>query len=270
MLECEGAVYAVRLLEGTSFNGANLTNANFSEALLEQCDLRSANLTNTNWHRAEALETALVGKTHLSHPAIQQLVVTKQGQHKVYDQLEMVGLNLEGADLTDASFVAANCSETNFKQAGMKGTQLVRTNLDRATLTEATLTGACINNWTITPSTRLEGAVCDFVYTEAGDGAKASRLPAERKFRPSEFGEYFSDFAKALRVSHDLEMQSEAVVASLRSLADESAQGWASGHLEILAVEVVEEQILLSIKFSDAILRANIIKMSITSFTRIG
>ena len=240
---------------GTSFRGAILTGADFSGALLEQCDFRGADLTNVNWHQARALETARLGETYLSHSAIQQLAVTKQGQHKVYDQLEMVGLNLQNADLTDASFVATNCGQTNFRGAVMKGAQLVRTNLDRATLTNATLTGACINNWTIAPSTQLGSIICDFVYieTERFPNNKAIRIPSEGAFKRGEFSRYFSALAKSLQVSHSLKMQPEAVVASLRSLADESMRSRGSTHFEILAIEVAESQILLNIKFSDVI-----------------
>lgn len=244
-------------LGGTSFRNATLTNADFSAAALFQCDFRGATLTNVRWRHAEALETARLGETYLSTPAIRQLVVSHQGRGQVFDQMFLEGLNLAEADLADASFVAANCRRTNFEKANMKGAQLVRTQLDEASLNQSMLTGACINNWTVTSSTQLEDIDCRYVFIEmleTQEGTSAERLPKEGAFKPGEFSDYFGAISKSLKITHRLDVKPSAVIASLRRLAVESlSKEGKISQFKILAIEIVEQQLLLTVNFSQNI-----------------
>jgi hypothetical protein len=76
---------------GTSFRGANLTDANFTQATLKSTDFRGAIVTRTCWFQATKLPFARVGETYLENPQVRQLVITGQGQDKNFD-----GLNLRG------------------------------------------------------------------------------------------------------------------------------------------------------------------------------
>ena len=69
-------------LKGTSFRGANLTDANFSAALLKHTDLREINLTRTFWLHAKKLNQALAQGTYLANPKIRDLVVTGSRQRE--------------------------------------------------------------------------------------------------------------------------------------------------------------------------------------------
>ena len=64
-----------RCLGGTDFVGANLTEADFSEAQLAGVNFRGARLKRALWSDAKGLEGAAVGNTYLQYPKIRNWVV---------------------------------------------------------------------------------------------------------------------------------------------------------------------------------------------------
>ena len=244
---------------GTSFKGADLTNADFSQTELTRCDFRDATLTNTNWLGANDLETSRLGKTYLGVHTIQELVVTKDGRSKKFNQLSMVGLNLQNANLEGASFAGTDCSQTNFEGANLTDARLIRTKLERAILKKSKLTGACIENWAITQSTRLDDIDCDYVFTRSdtqGNPTDESRLPSQDTFEIGEFSDYFSQLSLSFKAGYSFNSQAKdcikpfAVVGSLRKLVNDSAIKGIPLSVKVLAVEVIEQRILLRISSS--------------------
>jgi uncharacterized protein YjbI with pentapeptide repeats len=134
-------------LGSTSFRKANLQNATFEGAYLSNVDFRQADLTNTFWYMAEKLNTCRLERTLLENDLVVDLVVTLNGRNKVYDNISMIGINLEGVKLNSASLV-----NTDFSDANLKG---------------ATLTGACIKDWNINPGTRFDNIICEYIYRGA-------------------------------------------------------------------------------------------------------
>lgn len=65
--------------EGTSFRGADLTNANFTQAILKSSDFRNAVLTHTCWYQAKKLDCIRSGTTYLRNAQLQQWLIHKQG-----------------------------------------------------------------------------------------------------------------------------------------------------------------------------------------------
>ncbi|MDF5732692.1 MAG: pentapeptide repeat-containing protein [Rhizonema sp. PD38] len=73
--------------KGTSFRGANLTDADFTQATLKSVDFRKAILTRTCWFQTKKLEQTRLEGTYLENPKVRQLVVTKDGVEKNFDHL---------------------------------------------------------------------------------------------------------------------------------------------------------------------------------------
>lgn len=121
---------------GTSFRGADLTAADFTDAVLKSTDLRGANLTRTCWRDAMKLNCVRPGDSYLGNFQIRKLVKTGEGQGLNCDRLNLQGIKLQGVNLQDASFIQAN-----LKNADLNGA-----NLSRASLDETNLNGANVTN----------------------------------------------------------------------------------------------------------------------------
>ena len=189
-------------MRGTSFRGANLTDADFSNAKLKSVDFSDANLTRTSWFNARELNLACVGESYLKSPQIKELVTTEMGQGKNFDYLSLRGLNLSGANLEDASFIGSDLSQANLQDANLSGAKLVKTQLEQADFSGACLTGACIEGWKITHSTKLDGVECDYIYTRltTADNPNPCRQPEDYQkiFEPGDFAD-FVQYIESLR-----------------------------------------------------------------------
>ena len=208
---------AFAAIGGTSFRGADLTDADFTKATLKSTDLRKANLTRTCWKQTEKLDRIRPGKTYLHNPEIQQLVKTGQGQDKDFNRLNLQGINLQGANLIGTSFIEGNLNEANLRDANLTDTKLVHAQLDRADLTGATLTGAYLEEWNITSETKLNGIRCDYVFMRLPPDKRPAfmALPPEESCNPNprrkpddwdknfEQGE-FAEFIEPMRLTLDL------------------------------------------------------------------
>ncbi|BAY43397.1 response regulator receiver modulated translation initiation factor IF-2 [Scytonema sp. HK-05] len=189
-------------MKGTSFRGANLTDANFSEAKVKGVDFSDANLTRTSWFHAKELELAHVGESYLKSPQIRQLVIKRLGQGKNFDDLSLRGLNLSEVDLVDASFIGTDLSYTNLQDANLSGAKLIETQLEQTDLTGACLTGAYIQDCNITSSTKLDGVECDYIYIPSvtPDNLNLCRQPEDygEIFEPGEFADFVVQYMESL------------------------------------------------------------------------
>jgi uncharacterized protein YjbI with pentapeptide repeats len=102
----------LKVTEGDTLKGANLSEANLNEA-----NLRGANLSEANLRGANLSEADLIG-ANLSEA------------------------NLSEANLSDADLSIANLNETNLREANLTGA-----NLNEANLTEADLDYSCWPLW---------------------------------------------------------------------------------------------------------------------------
>ncbi|MEM9090459.1 MAG: pentapeptide repeat-containing protein [Cyanobacteria bacterium P01_F01_bin.53] len=200
---------AFAAIGGTSFRGATLTDADFSETRLKGTDFRRAVLLRTRWRDAEKLDRVRPGETYLNNPKICEMLSTGNGQGQSYDHLlNLVGLNLQRVNLTKADltastlktgtlqeatlintyFIGADLNQVNLQGANLSNAQLVQTQLDQADLTGATLTGACIEDWNVNASTRMANVTCDYVYLKSN---QRERRPSQGNFKPGEFAALF-------------------------------------------------------------------------------
>lgn len=193
-------------LGGTSFKGANLTDADFTSASLKHADLRGAILTRTCWFQAKYLAQARTKGTYLENKQIQKLVVTKNGQDQNFNHLDLRGLNLQEANLVDASFIGAKLSESNLREADLSRAKLVQAQFYGADLTAACLTGAIIQDWSISTDTKLEAVKCEYIYMQLPTKTDPDpcRKPDNRNevFQEGDFADFIAPIIKTLDLYH--------------------------------------------------------------------
>ncbi len=179
---------------GTSFRGANLTDANFTEATLKSADFRGANLTRTRWFHTQKLDHSCVENTYLQFPQVRQLVITGMGQDKNFDYLNLQGINLQQVNLADASFIGTNLKDANLSSTNLSRARLINTQLDNANLFATCLTGAYMQNVEITAATQLNGIECQYIFTRlpTRENPDPERLPGDyhKIFKPGELIDY--------------------------------------------------------------------------------
>ena len=177
-------------LWGTSFRNANLTDANFTEATLHNTNLNNAILKRTCLFRAHKVYWAKVNGTILINSAVQDLVVTRNGQNKSFVGLNLKGANLTEADLSYANFTEADLSGATLQGACLEWTNLTKTQAIETNFNQAKLTGACLEAWNIDSTTQLNGATCDYVYLLNN---QRERCPSSGEFAPGEFAKLFQE-----------------------------------------------------------------------------
>ncbi|OBQ34838.1 MAG: hypothetical protein AN485_15055 [Anabaena sp. MDT14b] len=181
---------------GTSFRGADLTDADFTGATLKNTDFRNANLTRTRFYEAEKLDFARPGNTILSNPAVLNLLITLNGRNKSYIGANLRGANLIGADLKEANLKDADIIEATFQGANLEWANLTLTQAVGTNFTKAHITGACVEAWNIESTTILDHVDCRFVYLleypkpETDD---RERRPSSGEFQPGEFTKLFEE-----------------------------------------------------------------------------
>ncbi|MEA5447432.1 pentapeptide repeat-containing protein [Leptolyngbya sp. CCNP1308] len=213
---------AVCSYRGTSFQEANLTNANFTAAKLKQADFRQANLTRARWFQSIDLSKARTTGTYLDNPKIRQLVVTLNGQDQNFDHMDLRGLNLQGANLADASFIGTKLSEATLEGANLDRAKLVQTQLYCANLSGASLTGAIIQDWSISTDTRFDGVKCDYVYMQLPTKADPDpcRKPDNRNenFEPGDFADFIAPIIKTLNLYQTQNVDLRVVAQQFKTL----------------------------------------------------
>lgn len=182
---------------GTSFRGANLTNANFAQANIKSSNFQQANLTRTDWFKSKKLNHAFVEDSYLQYPQVQQLAVTKVAQGQTFNHLNVSGINLRGANLADASFIGSNLNKSDLQGADLSRAKLRQTKLEQANLTGARLTGAYIPGWKLTSATQLKRVECDYIFTRlpTKDNPEPGRQPSDyrKMFKPGELAKWLDE-----------------------------------------------------------------------------
>ena len=207
---------------GTSFRGANLTDANFTQAILKNTDLRQAKLSRTNWFQAQRLEQGRTEGTYLENSKIRQLVVSKLGQDENFDRYDLRKLDLQDANLTNASLIGADLSEANLQNADLSKAKLVQTQLYRTNLLGACLTGAYIQDWAISTDTTLQAVRCKYIFMRlpTGDDPDPWRKPDNRDefFQEGDFADFIAPIIKTLSLYHQQNLDPRQLASSFKSL----------------------------------------------------
>jgi uncharacterized protein YjbI with pentapeptide repeats len=207
---------------GTSFRGADLTDANFTQATLPHTDFRKANLKRTSWFQSTRLELSRIEGTYLEDANLRQLVVSKDGLGNTYDYKNLQGLNLQAANLTDASFIGADLNEANLQDADFTRAKLVKTRLYGADLTHSCLSGACIQDWAISTDTKLEQVVCTHIYMRlpTQEDPDPWRKPDNRNetFKEGDFTDFIAPIIKTLDLYRQQNVDPRQIASTFKSL----------------------------------------------------
>ncbi|GAX45657.1 pentapeptide repeat-containing protein [Tolypothrix sp. NIES-4075] len=222
---------------GTSFHGADLTNANFRACILKNTNFGKANVKHTKWFQSKNLDRARIGTTYLQNPRVRELLITGEGQNKLFDGLNLRGVNLEGANLTNASFMRANLNEANLQSCNFSRTKLKQTLLESADFTGATLTGATIEDWGITSHTKLHGVRCEYVFMRSPtpDDPNPRRKPDNwnENFADGDFADFIQPIFDTLDLYHNSGVDPRAIAIAFKQLAENNPDA----ELEIVAME---------------------------------
>ncbi|MEH1857400.1 MAG: pentapeptide repeat-containing protein [Nostoc sp.] len=234
---------------GTSFRGADLTNADFTQATLKSTDLRNTILICSRWHQAKMLDRVRPGSTYLQNSQVCQLLITGQGQDKNFYRENLRGINLQSANLADASFIGADLSKANLQDADLSRAKLKQTQLDTTDLTGATLTGAYIEDWGITNTTKLHGVRCEYVFMRlpTKEDPDPLRKPDNKQevFADGDFADFIKPIFDTLDLYHNQGVDPRAVAIAFKNLAENHPEA----ELEIVAMEKRgDDKILLRAK----------------------
>jgi uncharacterized protein YjbI with pentapeptide repeats len=208
---------------GTSFRGANLTDADFTGASLEGADFRGAILTRTCWNQAKNLDRALTEGTYLANPYIRQLVVKKDISNlPIFDHMDLHDVNLAGANLQGASFIGTDLSQATLANADLTGAFLATAQLYQTDLSEATLTGVNVQDWGISTETKLKGVHCGHIFMRlpTDDDPDVCRKPDNKKesFKPGDFADFISPIVRTLALYKEQYVDMRKVSESFKTL----------------------------------------------------
>ncbi|MCJ8279055.1 MAG: pentapeptide repeat-containing protein [Rivularia sp. ALOHA_DT_140] len=179
---------AISSIGGTSFRNADLSYLDFSHAVLKSTDFRNAILTRTNFHLAKKLNLSRVGNTILANSQVINLVVTKKGNNKSFQGLNIKGANLANAYLNDINLTEADISEATFENACLERANLTKAQALNTDFQKAYLTAACLEGWNIDSTTKLDKTICDYIFLLNNHH---ERRPSNGNFNPGEFTKLF-------------------------------------------------------------------------------
>ncbi|MBD1884721.1 pentapeptide repeat-containing protein [Microcoleus vaginatus] len=209
-------------LGGTSFRGADLTDANFNQAILKNTDFRKATLIRVYWFQARQLDQARVEGTYLEIPQVRALLVLNNGKDKSFDDLNLRSLNLRGAELANASFIGADLSETTLENANLSGAKLAQSRLYRTNLSGACLTGSVIQDWAISTDTKFDRVRCEFIYMRlpTEDDLDPWRKPDNREevFKEGDFYDFITPIIKTLALYNQQNVDLRRMATTFKTL----------------------------------------------------
>jgi uncharacterized protein YjbI with pentapeptide repeats len=180
----------------TRFQGADLTDANFTQTNLKCSDLRNTVITRTQWSDAQ-LDRARLNHTILVNPDVRKLLVTGHGEGRSYIKCDLKGANLAGANLRNADLTGSDLSEATFESANLEQANLTQIQALRSNFRQAYLTGACIETWNIDSATQLDGIICDYVYLS---NHPQERSPSSGMFAPGDFTKLYQELVNTIEL----------------------------------------------------------------------
>ncbi|MBD2006301.1 MULTISPECIES: pentapeptide repeat-containing protein [Cyanophyceae] len=222
-----------------SFQGANLTDCNFTRAILIKPNLLESNCTRVYWYRVKNFGFNFIPDKYVLNKVIlkMKLLIEGEGSNKNFDFMDLEAVNLREANLVDASFVGTDLSRSNLQNANLSGAVLRQTQLDGADLTGAILTGAYIEDWGITGTTKLDRVQCEYVYMRVP--TKKNPHPLRKPdnlcetFLDGEFADFIRPYLDTLDLYHTQGVDPRAISIAFKNLA----QNHPDAHLEIVTVE---------------------------------
>jgi uncharacterized protein YjbI with pentapeptide repeats len=196
-------------LGGTSFRGADLSGADFTNSFLKNTSFaasanRSTNLTQTSFKKAKYLNRAQPDDSLLVNFRTLALLTGESFVNSDLSGLNLRGANLDGAQLNGATLRHTNLNEASLCGADLQNSNLTEAQLIGANLTGAYLTGACLEAWNINSKTTFEGIHCSHVFLleEPDKRGNRERRPHDltKDFSPGDFEKYFQELMAEVQI----------------------------------------------------------------------
>ncbi len=196
---------------GTSFCGADLTDADFTKAILKSTNFNHTKqkqtiLDQVCWSDAVKLDRARLGTSILANPAVRNLLVTRNGYKKSYANLDLSHANLKGVNLNCANLTKTVAVGANFSQA--------------------CLTGACLESWNIDHTTTLDHVDCQYVFLlkKENEFGSRERRPhdSDKVFQPGDFEKLYAKIMTTVQLLLRNGMNPEAFAVAFQKLMQEN------------------------------------------------
>ena len=218
---------------GTSFCGADLTDADFTKAILKSTNFNHTKQKQTIlhqvcWSDTAKLDRARLGTSILANPAVCELLITRNGYKKSYKNADLYNANLKGINLECADLERANLSHANLQEANLKHANLTKTLAVGANFSQAYLTGACLESWNIDHTTKLDRVDCQFVYLLEQPNAIGSRErrphDPDKVFQPGDFEKLYTKIMTTVQLLLQNGMNPEAFAVAFQALMQETPE----------------------------------------------
>ncbi|MGB0561085.1 MAG: pentapeptide repeat-containing protein [Spirulinaceae cyanobacterium] len=244
---------------GTSFRGADLTDADFSKAQLKCCDFRpgqikhkfvSTQLVRTCFQNTNKLEILRPGQTILRNASIRNLLINPEnGYGKNLFHANFYGAYLKGANLENANLKGANLHHADLSEANLKNANLMKTSVLDADFSGAYLTGAYIGSWNIDTHTCFKNVDCQYIYlleqpNELGSRERRPHDP-NKVFAPGDFERLYTQLMHTVEILLKGGMNREAFAAAFNKIVQENPEiTWDS----IQSIEKKGDDVLLTVE----------------------
>jgi uncharacterized protein YjbI with pentapeptide repeats len=194
---------------GTTFSGADLTNANFFQAVLKSSNFSHSKekqtiLTHTCWKDVQKLERARLGDSILSTSVVRKLLTSGDGVNKSYVRVNLRNANLNGSNLNSANFKWADLSGATLQGADLQYANLTESLATGADFSGAYLTGACIESWNIDRTTKLHNVNCEFIFQREREDRQGNRgrrpHNPDKTFEAGDFEKLFKEMMDTVEI----------------------------------------------------------------------
>ncbi|MBE9101706.1 pentapeptide repeat-containing protein [Vacuolonema iberomarrocanum] len=212
---------------GTSFSGADLTEATFAYACLKSTSFvdshqRPTMLTRVRWRHAQKLEYADLRTYALSDRRVCILLTTLDGIDQDLSNIDLQGANLADAKLFRTNLKGANLSGANLSGAELQGANLTQAQCVGTDFTGSHLTGVCLESWITHETTILSKIDCQYVFLKEipNEFGWCDRLPHDPKqsFEPGDFEKFFKEMPDTVQILIRNGINPDSFKAVLRDL----------------------------------------------------
>ncbi len=195
---------------GTSFCGADLTNATFHKAWLQNTNFASSrqqqtNFTHVCWQEAQRLNRTRLGTAILQDRRVRTLLdASKSGYKQNLANANLRGANLNGLTLENANLTRAILSNARLHKTMLESANLTEAQAVGADFTGAHLTGAKLEGWNIDSTTILKNIDCRYVFllekpNKDGDQERRPHDP-NKFFQPGDFEKFFKEMLDEVQI----------------------------------------------------------------------
>ena len=201
---------ALAVLGGTSFAGADLTQATFSHASLRNTNFansqnRGTIVTHVCWQGVENLNRSRLGTSILQERRLRTVLTTpEKGYKQDFTNANLRGAYLKGVTLEGAMLRAAMLNGANLQQAVLKDAILTEAQVVSTDFSGACLTGATLEAWNIDSTTTFQSIDCQYVFLREhpDDKGNRERRPhnPDKVFQPGDFEKFFKEMLDDVQI----------------------------------------------------------------------